>query len=148
MPVRDEARRPQRSLAALDAAHLRSTTRLDQAGARRAEVMAEADLTAAAQESVEAAVAGMAPGFGVELTAQMLGAVHIARGLAIEAQGSATPAGSNPQHADKPAPAYKPGPGSCNQRRSAVPAWSSHRPVHHCRAGVPSGPEPGWRACK
>ncbi len=74
MPVRDEVRRTQRNLAALDAAHLRATTRLDQARARRAEVLAEADLTvAAAQEGVEAAVAEMANGVGVELTAQMLG---------------------------------------------------------------------------
>jgi hypothetical protein len=40
MPVRDVMRRTQRTLAALDAAHLRATTRLDQARARRAEVLA------------------------------------------------------------------------------------------------------------
>jgi len=73
MPVRDEVRRTQRTLAALDAAHRRVTTRLDQARARRAVVLAEADLAvAAAQERVEAAVAEMATGVGVELTAQML----------------------------------------------------------------------------
>ncbi len=94
MPVRDEVRRTQRTLAALDAAYMRATTRLDQARARRAEVLAEADLTvAAAQEGVEAAVVDMAAGVGVELTAQMLG-VEAAdvRHIAKAAQGS--PAGN------------------------------------------------------
>lgn len=74
MPVRDEVRRTQRTLAALDAAHTRATTRLAQARTRRAEVLTEADLAvAAAQEGVERAVADMATSVGVELTAQMLG---------------------------------------------------------------------------
>jgi hypothetical protein len=93
MPVRDEVRRTQRTLAVLDAAHTRATTRLDQARTRRAEVLAEADLAvAAAQEGVEAAVAEMAAGVGVELTAQMLGvdAVEVRR---IVKAAQAAPAG-------------------------------------------------------
>ncbi len=75
MPVRDEVRRTQRTLAALDAAHMRATARLDQARARRDEVLAAADLAVAyAQEGVDAAVVDMADGVGVELTAHMLGA--------------------------------------------------------------------------
>ena len=74
MPVRDQVRRTQLTLAALDAAHMRATTRLDQARARRAEVLAEADLAvSAAQEGVAAAVVNMATAVGVELTAQILG---------------------------------------------------------------------------
>ena len=74
MHVRDEVRRTQRTLQVLDTAHMRATARLDQARARRAEVLVEADLAVtAAQEGVDAAVADMATGVGVELTAQMLG---------------------------------------------------------------------------
>lgn len=94
MPVRDEVRRTQRTLAALDAAHTRATTRLDQARARRAEVLAEADgAVAAAQEGVEAAVAEMAAGVGVELTAQMLG-VETAEVRRIAKAAQASPAGN------------------------------------------------------
>lgn len=72
MPVRDEVRRTQRTLAALDAAHLRAAARLDQERTRRDEVLAEADLVVAAQEGIEAAVLDIATGVGVKLTAQML----------------------------------------------------------------------------
>ena len=94
MPVRDEVRRTQRTLAALDSAHMRASARLDQARARRAEVLAEADLAvAAAQEGVEAAVAKMAVGVGVELTAQMLG-VEVAEVRRIAKAAQASPAGN------------------------------------------------------
>ncbi len=96
MPVRDEVRRTQRTLAALDAAHLRATARLAQARARRAAVLSEADVAvAAAQEGVEAAVADMANGVGVELTAQMLGAeIGEVRRIAKALQRPAEPNGS------------------------------------------------------
>jgi hypothetical protein len=74
MPVRDEVRRTQRSLEALGAAHLRATTRLDQARVWRAEVLADADVAVAApQDVVEAAVVDMAGSTGVELTAETPG---------------------------------------------------------------------------
>lgn len=74
MPIRDEVRRTQLTLASLDAAHMRATVRLDKAKARRTEVLAEADLAvSAAQEGVAAAVADMATAVGVELTTQILG---------------------------------------------------------------------------
>lgn len=95
MPVRDEVRDAQRTLAALDAAHTRASTRLDQARARRVEVLAEADLAvAAAQEGVEAAVAQMAAGVGVELTSQMLG-VETTEVRRIAKAAQASPAGSD-----------------------------------------------------
>jgi hypothetical protein len=54
MSVRDEVRRTQRNLAALDAAHGRAIVRLDQARARRTEALAAADhAVAVAQEGVE-----------------------------------------------------------------------------------------------
>ena len=96
MPVRDEVRRTQRTLAALDAAHTRASTRLDQARALRVEVLAEADVAdAAAQEGVEAAVAQMAAGVGVELTSQMLGVETTeVRRIAKAAQASPGASGS------------------------------------------------------
>jgi hypothetical protein len=89
MSVRDEVRRTQRSLAALDAAHGRAISRLDQARARRSDALAAADqAVAVAQESVERAIGDMAKGVGVDLTAQMLG-VEIAeiRRIVRAAQG-------------------------------------------------------------
>ena len=74
MPIRDEVRNAQRALAALDAAHSRALARLDQALARRGEVMAEQDRqVAAAQAGVEAAIADMARQVSVDLTATVLG---------------------------------------------------------------------------
>lgn len=101
MPVRDEVRRAQRTLAALDAAHTRATARLDQARVHRAEVLAEADLAvAAAQEGVEATVAEMAAGVGVELTAQMLGA-EAAEVRRIAKAAQASPGGNGARNSSK-----------------------------------------------
>lgn len=74
MPVRDEVRNAQRALATLDAAHGRAVARLDQALARRGEVMAEQDRqVAAAQAGVEAAIAEMARQLSPDLAAIVLG---------------------------------------------------------------------------
>ncbi len=74
MVVRDEVRDAQRALATLDAAHRRAVARLDQALARRSEVLAEADLqVGTAQGAVEAAIADMARQVSVDLTATVLG---------------------------------------------------------------------------
>ena len=74
MPVRDEVRNAQRALAALDAAHSRALARLDQALARRGEVMAEQDRqVAAAQTGVDAAIAEMARQLSADLAATVLG---------------------------------------------------------------------------
>ena len=74
MAVRDEVRDAQRALAALDAAHRRAAARLDQALARRGEVLAEADRqVAAARGGVEAAIADMARQVSADLTAAGLG---------------------------------------------------------------------------
>ena len=74
MAVRDEVRDAQRALATLDAAHRRAVARLDQALARRTDVLAEADRqVAAAQGAVEAAIADMARQVSADLTAAVLG---------------------------------------------------------------------------
>jgi hypothetical protein len=74
MAVRDEVRDAQRALATLDAAHRRAVARLDQALARRGEVLAEADRrVAAARGGVEAAIADMARQVSADLTAVVLG---------------------------------------------------------------------------
>ena len=74
MAVRDEVRDAQRALATLDAAHRRAVARLDQALARRTDVLAEADRqVAAAQGAVEAAIADMARQVSADLTATVLG---------------------------------------------------------------------------
>lgn len=74
MPVRDEVRDAQRSLARLDAAHARAVARLDQALTRRGEVLAEADrLVDAARQGVERAVVDMAGDLGPEVTARLVG---------------------------------------------------------------------------
>jgi len=74
MPVRDEVRDAQRALATLDAAHRRAVARLDQALARRGEVLAEQDRqVAAAQAGVEAAIADMARQLSADLAASVLG---------------------------------------------------------------------------
>jgi hypothetical protein len=73
MPLRPEVRDAQRTLAALDAAHSRAVARLNQALARRAEVVAELDRqVAAAQAGVQEAVVAMAGEVSVELTAHVL----------------------------------------------------------------------------
>ena len=74
--------RPQRLLAALDAAHAHAVGRLAQAVERRAEVLAEQDrLVATAQEALEQAVADMANQVSVELAAQLfdLGLAEVRR---------------------------------------------------------------------
>ena len=74
MAVRDEVRDAQRALATLDAAHRRALARLDQALARRAQVLAEADRqVAVARGAVEAAIADMARQVSADLTAAVLG---------------------------------------------------------------------------
>lgn len=74
MAVRDEVREAQRALATLDAAHRRTVARLDQALARRGEVLAEADRqVAVARAGAEAAIADMARQVGVDLAAAVLG---------------------------------------------------------------------------
>ncbi|MDA8045091.1 MAG: hypothetical protein M0Z30_07630 [Actinomycetota bacterium] len=74
MPVRSKVRAAQQAIAAYDAAHARASARLDQAIARRSEVLAEADRQVeVARAGVEQAVAAMARGVSVELTAQLLG---------------------------------------------------------------------------
>jgi hypothetical protein len=74
MVVRDEVRGAQRALAALDAARSRAVGRLDQAVARRVEVLAEADRqVAAARTGVEVAIAEMARQVGVDLAAALAG---------------------------------------------------------------------------
>ena len=74
MAVRDEVRDAQRALAALDAARSRAVARLDQAVARRAEVLAEADRqVAVARAGLDAAIAGMASRVGVDLAAALAG---------------------------------------------------------------------------
>ena len=74
MPVRDEVRNAQRALATLDAAHSRAIVHLEQALARRAEVMAVQDRqVGAAQAEVEAAIANMARQLSADLAATVLG---------------------------------------------------------------------------
>ena len=74
MAVRDEVRDAQRALATLDTAHRRALARLDQALARRAQVLAEADRqVAVARGAVEAAIADMARQVSADLTAAVLG---------------------------------------------------------------------------
>jgi hypothetical protein len=74
MPVRPGVREAQRTIAALDAAHAHAAGRLDQALARRAEVLAEQDrLVALARAAVGQAVADMANQVSAELAAQLLG---------------------------------------------------------------------------
>lgn len=74
MPVRDEVRQAQRSLARLDAAHVRAQAMLAQALTRRREVLADQDrLVAAAEAEVGRSVAAMAIAHGSELTAELLG---------------------------------------------------------------------------
>jgi len=74
MVIRDEVRDAQRALAALDAARSRAVGRLDQAVARRAEVLADADRqVAAARAGVEVAIAEMARQVGVDLAAALAG---------------------------------------------------------------------------
>ncbi|MGH9062782.1 MAG: hypothetical protein ACRD0L_02180 [Acidimicrobiales bacterium] len=73
MAVRPEVRDTRRTPAALDAAHARAGTALDQAVARRAEALTEHDRhVAVAQAGVEAAIAAMANQLTVELAAQVL----------------------------------------------------------------------------
>ncbi len=166
MPVRDEVRRTQRTLDALDAAHPRATTRLDQARARRAEVLAEADVAvAASRDVVEAAVVDMAGGTGVELTADMpgveaaavCGVGTVTRGFPRRADRHGLEGGQmmdgaehvhhdDACHTDRPADAAKPGVGDGDQRWSSGSAGSARRPAHHCRAGVPNVPRHGWGA--
>ena len=73
MAVRDEVRDAQRALATLDAAHRRSVARLDQALARRGEVLAEQHRqVTAARAGVEAAIADMARQLSADLAAAVL----------------------------------------------------------------------------
>jgi hypothetical protein len=73
MSVRGTVRDAQRRLAVLDAAHNRALAKLDQAAARRAEVLAEHDrMIAVAEAEVERAVADMAAEIGADLTANLL----------------------------------------------------------------------------
>ena len=73
MAVRDEVRDAQRALATLDAAHRRAVARLDQALARRGEVLAEQDRqVAVARAAVDAAIADMARQVSADLTATVL----------------------------------------------------------------------------
>jgi len=74
MVIRDEVRDAQRALAALDTARSRAVDRLEQAVARRVEVLAEADRqVAVARAGVDAAVAEMARQVGVDLAAALAG---------------------------------------------------------------------------
>jgi hypothetical protein len=74
MPVRPELSAAQRALAVLDTAHARAAAALERALAHRAEVVAEQDRqVAAAQASVDRAVAEMANNISAELTARLLG---------------------------------------------------------------------------
>ena len=73
MPLRPEVRDAQRTLATLDAAHRRAVARLNQALARRAELIAEQDrYVVATQAEVDKAVVAMASEVSVELTAHLL----------------------------------------------------------------------------
>lgn len=73
MAVRDEVRDAQRALATLDAAHRRSVARLDQALARRGEVLAEQDRqVTAARAGVEAAIADITRQLSADLAAAVL----------------------------------------------------------------------------
>ena len=73
MPSRPQVRNAQRTLAALDAAHSRAVARLDQALARRAELVAEQDRhVARAQVCVDQAVVAMANEVSADLAAQLL----------------------------------------------------------------------------
>jgi len=74
MPVRPEVREAQRTIAALDAAHRHAANRLEDALARRAEVVAEqGQLVAMARADLDRAVAAMANQVSAELAAQLLG---------------------------------------------------------------------------
>jgi hypothetical protein len=74
MPIRPDVRDIQRTIAALDAAHARAIGALDQAVARRTEIVADQDCQVAeAQSEVERAVADMANQISIELTSQLLG---------------------------------------------------------------------------
>ncbi len=157
MPACDEVRHSQRTLAALDATRPRATARLDQARARRAEVLAEADVAIAApQDVVEAAVVAMAGGTGVGAAA-ICSIGKVTRGSPRRADrhglegGQAMDGGAHVHHDDaghagRPADVDKPGPGDGNQRWSSGLVGSAHRPARYCRAGVPNVPRPGWGA--
>lgn len=74
MAVRDQVRDAQRTLARLDAAHMRARAKLAQALARRSEVVADQDrLVAAVEAEVNASVAAMATAVGPDLAADLLG---------------------------------------------------------------------------
>jgi len=73
MSLRPEVRDAQRTLASLDAAHGRAVTRLEQALARRAEVLADQDRkVAAAQAAVDHAVVALAAEVSAERAANLL----------------------------------------------------------------------------
>jgi hypothetical protein len=74
MSIRPQVRQAQRAIAALDAAHRQAAARLEEALARRAEVIADQDhLVSVAQAASGRAVADMAPQLSAELGAQLLG---------------------------------------------------------------------------
>jgi hypothetical protein len=73
MALRSNIRDAQRSIAALDAAHARTTAAFEAAVARRADVLAEEDRrVAAARERVERTVADMARQLSPALTSRLL----------------------------------------------------------------------------
>jgi hypothetical protein len=73
MPFRPEVRDAQRTLATLDAVHLRAASRLNQVLARRAELIAQQDdHVATAQSELDKAVVAMASEVSVELAAHLL----------------------------------------------------------------------------